>query len=298
MNCWKSKYVGCSNGDEIAERVQFPHPTHTRQSAAKTKVHFSKVQRLPEQYSLLNNRNKRPTICENLLLGFFCCIFVSMRYDKLLKNKSGIYMILCIPTGKYYIGKSVNLYTRLKSHTALLNNQSKDENPYLLNAWLKYGEEKFEYKVIEFCEREELKTKELYYIEKLDSINPIKGFNLRLDTSSGMIPSEETRRKLSIATRNRYKDPTQREINRQNGIEKWKKLSWEEKDEIMSKVANTRSRYVYVQEDLNSNMIKEWSNIREILKSNSTYKRNGIYKCIYNVSPSYKGFKWTRKLKI
>ena len=35
--------------------------TPSGQSAAKSRVHSGKVQRLPEGYSSLNNRNKRPT---------------------------------------------------------------------------------------------------------------------------------------------------------------------------------------------------------------------------------------------
>jgi hypothetical protein len=35
--------------------------TPSGQSAAKSQIHLRKVQRLPEGYSSLNNRNKRPT---------------------------------------------------------------------------------------------------------------------------------------------------------------------------------------------------------------------------------------------
>jgi len=42
--------------DELLETLQ-----NTGQSAGKPQVHLRKLQRLPEGFSPLNNRNKRPT---------------------------------------------------------------------------------------------------------------------------------------------------------------------------------------------------------------------------------------------
>ena len=69
-----------------------------------------------------------------------------MKYNKDWKGKSGIYGIVCIPTNKIYVGKSKNIYNRLKHHTTSLNRKlSKHENQYLINAWKKYGEDNFKY---------------------------------------------------------------------------------------------------------------------------------------------------------
>jgi len=50
---------------------------------------------------------------------------------------------------------------------------------------------------LEFNE-ELLKERELYWITTLDTINRDKGYNLRLDSSTGMVCNEETRKLLSL----------------------------------------------------------------------------------------------------
>lgn len=51
---------------------------------------------------------------------------------------SGIYKILNIKNGKFYIGSSNNIKVRWSQHKTLLKN-NKHENKYLQNAWNKYG---------------------------------------------------------------------------------------------------------------------------------------------------------------
>ena len=75
-----------------------------------------------------------------------------MKINKFDLNKSGIYCIRNIVNNKVYIGKSKNIYNRITQHIYLLRNKSKDENRYLINAWHKYGEDKFEYFVLEYLE--------------------------------------------------------------------------------------------------------------------------------------------------
>ena len=77
-------------------------------------------------------------------------------------GRSGIYCIRNINNNKIYIGKSVNIYKRIKAHTTALNTKSKDENRHLINAWHKYGRDKFEYFVIEDCMPLHLKEREYF----------------------------------------------------------------------------------------------------------------------------------------
>ena len=58
---------------------------------------------------------------------------------------SGIYCIINIQNGKKYIGSSKNIRKR-----AELRHNNHD-NQHLQNAWNKYGEEKFDFYVIEAC---------------------------------------------------------------------------------------------------------------------------------------------------
>ena len=64
----------------------------------------------------------------------------------------GIYSITNIINGKRYIGKSINLNSRLSSHKCSLRKEvrNKDTNRYLFNAVKKYSIENFNFEVIEY----------------------------------------------------------------------------------------------------------------------------------------------------
>ena len=79
---------------------------------------------------------------------------------------SGIYIITNSINGKRYIGSSNCIRKRLWKHRSLLRH-NKHENPYLQNAWNKYGEDNFTYSVLEECEIQVLLEREQYYIDTL-----------------------------------------------------------------------------------------------------------------------------------
>lgn len=74
-----------------------------------------------------------------------------------------------------YIGQSKNIETRWLRHKSCLNNDS-HENSHLQYAWNKYGEENFEFTIIEECELEKLNEREVYWISVYDAMT--KGYNL------------------------------------------------------------------------------------------------------------------------
>lgn len=76
---------------------------------------------------------------------------------------------------KSYVGQSINIENRWTHHKYELNN-NKHINDYLQNAWNKYGEDNFSFIVIEECKESELNEKEIYYINKYNSMN--NGYNL------------------------------------------------------------------------------------------------------------------------
>lgn len=82
----------------------------------------------------------------------------------------GIYKILNTVNNKVYIGSSVNIQNRWNKHKALLRH-NKHENPKLQNSWNKYGEEVFEFIIIEECDENVLLEKEQNYLDKLDFEN-------------------------------------------------------------------------------------------------------------------------------
>ena len=81
---------------------------------------------------------------------------------------SGIYCIINIRNSKRYIGSSKNIRQRLWSHRAELRH-NKHENTHLQSAWNKYGEQNFDYYILENCEEDLLLEREQWYI---DTIKP------------------------------------------------------------------------------------------------------------------------------
>ena len=86
------------------------------------------------------------------------------REDKIYQ-RIGIYGIKNCVNQHIYIGKTgMNFGDRWDSHRALLRS-GKHFNEYLQRAWNKYGEDNFEFVIIEECTVEELNDKEKYYIQ-------------------------------------------------------------------------------------------------------------------------------------
>lgn len=63
-----------------------------------------------------------------------------------LRRQSGIYQILCKPTGKVYIGSAVWIAKRKRHHREALL-AGKHHSQYLQKAWDKYGPEAFEFSI-------------------------------------------------------------------------------------------------------------------------------------------------------
>lgn len=218
------------------------------------------------------------------------------------KKKVGIYVIRNLVNQKVYVGKSVNIYFRMKQHITLLNIKSKDENPYLISAWHKYGKDNFDYYVIEYIDVTKFNTenelfkfvqqRETYWILELNALDKEKGYNLRLDSSGGMIPSDETRKKLSEANIKRFSDPKEREK-----IGKKIKEFWEEnpdiKKQMKKNVAKSLRRYRYGKFTKDTDkLIQIYETSQDILEENPDYYLQAIKGCCQGSKASYKGFKW------
>lgn len=76
----------------------------------------------------------------------------------------GVYSIRNIVNNKQYIGSTtMSFIKRLQHHVNRLKN-NKHKNSHLQHAWNKYGEDSFEFKVLEICDKETCLTQEQYYI--------------------------------------------------------------------------------------------------------------------------------------
>lgn len=113
---------------------------------------------------------------------------------------SGVYQIRCIPTGKIYVGSAVNISRRWYQHRRDLR-QGMHGNQHLQYAWSKYGEESFEFTILEFVEKDFLLQLEQEWIHRTGCSNNSTGFNICIVASSplGVKRSLETRRNISSA---------------------------------------------------------------------------------------------------
>jgi hypothetical protein len=89
----------------------------------------------------------------------------------------GVYQILCRSTGKLYVGSTVNLRERWYQHRRALR-RGEHGNPYLQYAWNRYGEECFEFSVLEYANRPDLLRIEQAWINKTGCVDRAVGFNI------------------------------------------------------------------------------------------------------------------------
>ncbi len=109
---------------------------------------------------------------------------------------TGIYSIYNKTTNKYYIGYSKHIRKRLERHKYELRKNIHFNN-HLQNAYNKYGEDDFEFEILEECLEEYLTSQEHYWCSMLNTHNREYGYNNRPthphEKCKGM--SEETREK-------------------------------------------------------------------------------------------------------
>lgn len=169
---------------------------------------------------------------------------------------SGIYCIINLVNQKRYIGSSKNISQRLWCHRANLRH-NKHENKHLQNAWNKYGEDMFQYFVLEKCDEEILIEREQFYI---DTLNPEYNQMLKVVKPEYSVESRkklsETRKKLFIA-----------------GL-----------------LQKTKCKKVY-QFDLDGNFIEEYESIHEAARQLNCSVSH-LSECLNGALKQFHGFQW------
>lgn len=116
---------------------------------------------------------------------------------------SGIYKIENIVNGNVYIGQSIDIYTRWKSHKRNLNKQI-HTNTYLQNSWNKYGEVNFKFDIIEKVSNlEELNSREQYWMDFYKSYTRNFGYNIEQKADKSNM-SQETKNKISKSRKGKF----------------------------------------------------------------------------------------------
>ncbi len=250
---------------------------------------------------------------------------------KIIKDNNYCVYIHTSPSGKMYVGQ-----TKLKpeerwkkdgsGYLRKYKESDKYHQPLFAQAILKYGWENFDHEVIASnLTREEADRFEKLLIEKLDTMNPKYGYNLKEGGSNGS-HSEETKKKLSEFNKNKHlSEEHKKKIGESN---KGKYISEETKRRISESLKGKivgEKHYLYgkhlseetkiklsdankgknigknnsnarkiSQYDLDGNIIKNWSSIVDASRELGLSKE-GIYQCCsdcYTNCRTLGGFIW------
>lgn len=219
-----------------------------------------------------------------------------MKLNKKEHSCSGIYCIQNKINNKKYVGKAKDIYKRMKDHITRLNKKSKDENPHLINSWHKYGKENFEYFILEYVKLDDtlLRKRELHWQRKLEVTNRNKGYNIRLDSETGLIVSDETREKCRNSQIKRFENPEER---KKCSHDFWKRNP-DKLAKMAKEVAQMNLKYKIEQYDKKSKkLVKTWNSIIELMQNHPEYKKHNIYAVCSGEKPSMYGYIW-KKVKL
>ena len=144
---------------------------------------------------------------------------------------SGIYKITNVVNGKFYIGSAINILRRWGYHEWTLNDGS-HPNKYLQSAWVKYGGDNFEFSAIEAVTKNDLSSREQFWIDTTNCCNREIGYNLRpnADSNRGIKHSKEAVEKRAAKLRG---IPRSEEVKKKiSAKNKGRKLTEERKKQI------------------------------------------------------------------
>lgn len=232
---------------------------------------------------------------------------------------SGIYKITS-PSGKIYIGQSIDIRKRLNYYKNLRNKQQ----PKLYNSFLKYGVDAHKFEIIELCMQKYLNNVERYYQQKYDTVN--NGLNLmyvKNEYFNGK-HSEETRKKISdglkgkplhkntrkaIILTNKTRVLSPETIEKMRKAQIGKKASEETKakqlakriglkrtDETKQKLRDSSpNKKAIIQYDLEMNFIAEYTSLSNAYRALGKTCCSSICNCLKGKYNTAYGFIWRYK---
>jgi len=144
----------------------------------------------------------------------------------------GIYKITS-PTGKIYIGQSVDVYYRFLKYS--LYDCKKQRKLYC--SLKRHGVKNHKFEILELVDSKLLNEKEVYYINLFKSFNSEFGLNLTSGGDSRGAFSEESKKRCSIAQMGNKKN-----LGKKRSIETRKKMSEWQIGRVMSEDAKEKIR--------------------------------------------------------
>lgn len=143
--------------------------------------------------------------------------------EKTYPTEPVIYKIVNSDNGKVYVGQTTRFRKRHTEHYRALRS-NKHCSYYLQKSFNKHGVDKYYFEILETVTRENICEREIYWIEKLQSYNRDRGYNILVNAPSpwygkrsllhcqrisqsliGKHPSKETKLKQSLARLGRFK---------------------------------------------------------------------------------------------
>lgn len=242
----------------------------------------------------------------------------------------GIYHITHSASGKRYIGKSINVLHRLQTHKCYLRKpvrSKKKTNVHLWNAVQRYGWGAFNCGIIEElpnATEEELRDRELYWMDYYNTCSRSHGYNLRRDSSSASVVHQETRERLSKRSAGKSNpnygnswslEMRQRESaaaklrHSKGGVygEEWKKKLaanskkyWSDPNNrrnVSNKIKVIKQKYTFSQLTPEGELVRTWGSMAEIIEENPTFRPPAIYGCCDGYKKTHRGFAWAKEQK-
>lgn len=199
---------------------------------------------------------------------------------------SGIYKIINLVNGKFYIGSSCNLKAREYDHFRTLENNC-HRNKYLQHAYNKYGKYNFKFEIIEVFknapkDKKELKDllleREQYYLDILQPFGET-GYNFLPTAGSnlGIKFSDESKKKMSLS---------------RIGKNHWTtKKSFTEEAKVKMSESNTTSIPI-LQFSKNGDLIKKWNGGAYQASKKLALDQGNIWNCLNKRTKTHGEFIW------
>jgi group I intron endonuclease len=235
----------------------------------------------------------------------------------------GIYKITS-PSGKVYIGQSINIEDRWKKYERFLTNKM-SIGPKLYNSLKKYGWKQHIFEILEECLIEELNKLETFY--KQQFINKLSWKSVlfcELYDMGGGPRSEEIKNKIKISSMGKNSKSILQYDLKGNFIKEWSSIKEAEDQykkgikEVLVKKSKTAGGYIWrykedplsldyklpihklckkvYQFNLNGELIKEWDSVIKIQEELNLPNSN-ISACCNDKQKTAYGFKWSYKNK-